>query len=223
LRRTTLDLDRVRILVNRYDGGRDAIKPQEWYFHPDPNVDVAVARYDIPPWVHIRQITLDLFATEMMRTGFIGIGDEVFFPGLFEIIPGERRNTPIVRHGAIAMLPEHPIQVGGGFAENYLVEARSFSGLSGSPVFVRATATKTERVEPGGRDMKMLLQVADMHLLGMIWGHWDEAHGVNMGIAAVTPAAKIHETLYLPEAVARRAELEAIFPKSTFPAPDRAE
>ena len=110
------------------------------------------------------------------------------------------------------MLPENPIQVGGGFSQMHLIEARSFSELSGSPVFVRETLViKDNYARPDGTPVILVTHGANFHLLGMIWGHWDEdPRGVNMGIAAVTPAAKILETLYLPEAVARRAEIEAI-------------
>jgi hypothetical protein len=216
-----LSLDRIRILVNKHDGGRDAIKPEEWYFHPDPTVDVAIARYNIPPWVHIRHIQLQMFLTsEIVIKRNIGLGDNVFFPGLFEIIPGEKRNAPLLRHGAIAMIPEHPIQVGSGFSEMLLIEARSVSGISGSPVFVRGTAWIREGYASvdDKTPAPIIVQSTDVYLLGMIWGHWDEdERGVNTGIAAVTPVDKIRETLYRPEAVEKRAAIEATRMRSDSP------
>jgi hypothetical protein len=217
-----LNLDLVRIIVNTHGGGRKPIKPKDWYFHPDPSVDVAVARYDIPGSVHIRHLEPSMFVTpENMKQYFIGIGDDVIFPGLFEFVPGELVNTPLLRHGAIAMLPDHPIQVGGGFSEMHLIEARSFSGLSGSPVFVRATVWDTNYKRGDGTPVTLVCQSADMYLLGMIWGHWDEnPRGVNMGISAITPAEKIRETLYLPEAIAKRTEIELALVTESSPVPD---
>jgi hypothetical protein len=44
---------------------------------------------------------------------------------------------PIGRHGSLAMMPSEPIQTDLGFADVYLIKARSMGGISGSPVFVR--------------------------------------------------------------------------------------
>ena len=107
------------------------------------------------------------------------------------------------------MIPDEQIQTELGFADVYLVEGRSIGGLSGSPVFVRRT--ESFKIELNGR-------LTEVHcpgpykLLGLMQGHWDikeseinkpliqhdRKHGVNLGIAIVTPATKILEILDQP-------------------------
>jgi hypothetical protein len=73
----------------------------------------------------------------------------------------------------------------------------------------------------------------DIHLIGMIHGHWDveerdlnrprparsdgRGGGVNIGIAIVIRAEKILETLDHPELVAAREEQEAEFRETNLP------
>ena len=67
----------------------------------------------------------------------IGPGDECFVVGRFSSHDGGQRNTPSVRFGAIAQMPQEKIQFpDGSKQESFLVEARSIAGYSGSPVFV---------------------------------------------------------------------------------------
>jgi hypothetical protein len=144
----------------------------------------------------------------------------VFTVGLFTYHAGTQRNMPIVRYGNIAMLPDEPIQVEGGFADVYLVEARSIGGLSGSPVFVRKTLALpiTSRYD----NERKIEGLGRLFFLGMMRGHWDireselnkpsfihdRQRGVNLGIGMVTPAAKILEVLNHPDLAALRAKRE---------------
>jgi hypothetical protein len=66
----------------------------------------------------------------------VGPGDETFMPGRFVGRDGKQRNTPTVRFGNIAQMPEEPLTVGGHEQECYLIEARSIPGYSGAPVFL---------------------------------------------------------------------------------------
>jgi len=160
-------------------------------------------------------------SSEKMKERMIGIGDDVFFPGLFQFAPGTKQNHPILRHGNIAMLPETQIQMDAGFAHVYLVEARSIGGISGSPVFTRETVS----LETRGADTEKGLIIGignKFHLLGMARSHWDlnerdinsysgvqdRPRGVNMGIAAVTPAGAILEILNQAGPALARAEAE---------------
>jgi hypothetical protein len=203
--------DQVRIVINKKGGGREVIKPTDWWRHPtDDSADVAVTPYNLPASFDVKQIITDSFlTTKIMESKKMGIGDDVFAPGLFEFVPGSgKRNLPLLRHGNVAMLPEEPIQVGTGFSQMYLVEARSFGGLSGSPVFARETVS-LNIILPDGSKSLLVANGSAFHLLGMVWGHWDQdSRGVNMGIAAVTPATKILETLFHPELMRIRAEAE---------------
>jgi hypothetical protein len=84
----------------------------------------------------------------------------------------------------------------------YLVEMRSFGGLSGSPVFVRIDPDRPYGGVPEGKRY---------YLLGVLRGHWnydgpvqfpaDESDPVNMGIAIVTPIADVLAILFSDEEV----------------------
>jgi hypothetical protein len=189
---------------------------RHWYLHPtDPTADVAVTPFGVTPDMDLVTVSCGAMLTpQKIRDYEIGVGDEVFFPGLFYDIPGSTQNTPILRHGNLAMFPADQVQVDlqngkSEFMDVYLVEARSIKGLSGSPVFVR------ESVAVCGRNNKGMWvkakAVSRFHLLGLMSGHWDTAthpKGVNAGIAFVVPAHKILETLDHPALLEMRIENE---------------
>jgi hypothetical protein len=197
-----------------------------WWTHPsDETADVAVLPFDMTPDLDIVSVrTTDFLTREAIIEKNIGIGDEVFVTGLFTFVPsayaGVRRNMPIIRHGNIAMLPDEAIQTDYGYAEVYLIEARSIGGMSGSPVFARQTIAVKVKIADGSE--VWMHGVGGMHLLGLTHGHWDikesemnEPHsthdrrrGVNMGVGIVVPASKIIETIDRPELIELRKEYE---------------
>jgi hypothetical protein len=120
------------------------------------------------------------------------------------------------------MMPDEQIQTDMGYADVYLVEARSLGGLSGSPVFVRPTMSLPV---PEVCGIKNMLGVAPRPtLLGLMHGHWDvreedmnkpyfvhdRKRGVNYGMAIVVPASKILDVLNREELVQMRAEVERL-------------
>jgi hypothetical protein len=161
--------------------------------------------------------------------GDIGIGDEVFIPGLFAHVAGREANSPILRVGNIAMLPTEAINTGPpyGFMEAFLIEAKSTGGISGAPVFVRGTHTSPKKgydfLNPDvfqTREPETVASAADYWLLGVAHGHLDIPAGdinavnpalkrgnVNMGLAVVTPAKKLVETLNHPDLVEQRNDV----------------
>ncbi len=216
----------VYMRVNKIGGGVADFQNtigNRWYLHPtDRTADVAVVPLASQPNADVKAVAIGQFGTPERLTKLrIGIGDEVFSAGLFTPV-GENTscNMPIVRQGNIAMMPEEQIQTELGYADVYLVEARSLGGLSGSPVFVRPTM-KIDIPEVCGID-KMLGVATDMTLLGLMQSHWDikesdinktyfindRKRGVNYGMAVVVPASKILETLNTPELVEMRVEAE---------------
>jgi hypothetical protein len=200
--------------------GRILIAPdlekKHWYDHPtDRSADVVVTPIVIPPGLDI--ITIEcgkIFAPKTLPNQSIGIGDDVFFPGLFTDAFGKMQNSPVVRQGTIAMFPKEQVQVDfkDGASEPmdvYVVEARSINGLSGSPVFVRETAYVSAKNASGSRTMAEC--VAGFRLLGLMSGHWDlttHPFSVNSGLGFVVPAHKIIETLDHPELLHIRIENE---------------
>jgi hypothetical protein len=213
--------------------------PDPWYRHPtDKSADVAVRAFvprecSVPfckkgtsnvAYAPERLFVRDLVLDETR----IGIGDEVFIPGLFHFAQGRQSNTPILRTGNLAMIPNEKVNSRNDYDEMdaYLIEVQSISALSGSPVFVRRTVSIPAIGRGRGRRVATARRLktlsTDYSLLGLIHGHWDiptkvstqpgsigTAGGevkVNSGIAIVTPAIKLLETLYQPRLIRERED-----------------
>jgi hypothetical protein len=184
-------------------------------------------RRDDPERIHTFTPAKILLGDSDFAPKGIGIGDETFMVGLFYRGHGRDSNSPIVRMGNIAMLPTDRIRTGEpyGDMEAYLVEGRSISGISGAPVYVRETVALPEKVTASDGESIEIRASGRFFLLGMAHGHWDvdaltlndarpipmhrSDGGVNVGIAVVTPAKKILETLNHPEFVRERAGIVA--------------
>jgi hypothetical protein len=223
------------------------IESVAWYRHPDPvSADVAVTQLTpSEPWLSgpipfktLPYVPLSMFVKQSTlhpTQGEVGIGDEVFIPGLFAHAKGREANSPILRVGTLAMLPTEAVNIGTpyGFVDVYLIEAKSTSGISGAPVFVRPsytvpgklprfndyiTSESLTREGLSGRP-KTIVYRDEYLLLGVAHGHWDipdedtnspkPALGTgdsHVGIAVVTPMYKILETLNQPALIAQRKD-----------------
>lgn len=88
-----------------------------------------------PAYVHENFLKMNL-TDEIIDEYSIGIGDEVFSVGRFVDLANQRVNRPLVRSGIIAAMPTFPVLNDTGQAiDSYIVEMRSRSGFSGSPVY----------------------------------------------------------------------------------------
>ena len=197
----------------------------KWWKHPteSESVDSAVAPLAFRSDLDAVTISNSLFATpDVLDKYEIGVGDEVYVAGLFTRITDTAKNQPVVRTGHIAMMPDEKIPFAElGMIDAYLIETKSFGGLSGCPVFVRHTVSIPLTEEPNGPPIgkfKRLYGGGSSYLLGSMIGHWrvpDEAdpalkEALNLGFAAVVPIYKIIEVLHHPELVEmRKAEMEA--------------
>lgn len=209
--------------------GEDAI----WWFHPEKEdaTDAAVILLpQLPNGAILSVLPFTMLADEdLIRERGIGIGDEVFINGLFVPMKNEV-NEPIVRIGNIAFMPKHPvpaIKIAGKMvdADVYLIECRSLTGLSGSPVFCRETIPVTVYRGDGPRKGEPVTggMAGPFHLLGMMHGHWaiepSEFDRVDFktttkrlgtyptGISVVVPAKEIREILDCPELLRMRRAL----------------
>ena len=228
-------------LVNKIGGGVTpftTVFGNHWYLHPtDKTADVAVIQVGLQSDADIRTVFIANFATpDKIEEMNLGIGDEVFTVGLFTLAAGTSRNKPIVRHGNIAMMPAEQIQTELGYADVYLIEARSIGGLSGSPVFVRPTLHVPLKDNNGMAQHGFCVGHGGT-LLGLMHGHWDieesqinspklvhnHKRGVNIGFGIVVPAIKIMETINRPELVKRRWELERAELDKMTPSADSAQ
>jgi hypothetical protein len=197
-----------------------------WFTHPtDPTADVAIMR-GMPASATFKPMVLqtDDFATsDHFAQGKIGVGDEIVMAGLFTMHPGFKQHIPILRHGQLAMAPVEPVETEHGPVDAYLVEARSIGGLSGSPVFISETVMPTINGQS-------VFAAGPAHLLGLLRGHWRfevptagdlreerSMRQVNAGIAMVTPAQKILDTIHQPEVLAmNEAELKDGVPQKIY-------
>jgi len=217
-----VDAAPFKIRINRKSGEAVELSANEfgdvkWHRHSKgKSVDVAIC-----PWQPLqfpsrdfdaKAIETDYFLTrELAKETGIGVGDEVLITGLFTKIRGESRNIPIVRIGNLAMAPSEPIvPTKLGNIEPYVIEAKSLGGISGSPVFIRQTASIAAGVFKWGTNIPATIQgYTDVfHLLGLAHGHWkidpadldnpDVEHddeGINIGLAIVVPASQILEVI----------------------------
>lgn len=211
------------IRMNRKDGGVGYFEKDTWTFHPNGD-DLCVAYLDVP--IHEFKAsapTIDAFITKAkIQEHGIGPGDEIFLVGRFISHDGRERNYPSSRFGNIAMMPHEPIfnSYTGLNQESFLIELRSLSGYSGSPVFV---FTMPWFPRPGASMASSRSQ--GPFLLGIDWGHFAdfkpvlnkdkrtfaEPHcyvGQNSGFAGVVPAWKLQEVLDMPELRGSRQQRE---------------
>jgi hypothetical protein len=208
--------------VNRQVGPADVIPvPRDkWFHHPDGD-DVAVALIT-DDWLEVGREFMAIPPDWFVSTGVladldIGRGDDAFFVGRF--VDGDQGDTnmPTARFGSIAnMLIPVKDPKRGLTQESFVVEARSLSGFSGSPVFIHLqpmTPRPSEALDPV-RKVVLERNGAGPYLLGIDWAHlgWSEpvrdkrgqplAHGehvaTNSGMLAVLPAWKIAEVIALP-------------------------
>jgi hypothetical protein len=149
------------IRLNVRAGGMDIIPLaiNHWKPHPDGD-DLAVAQLgSINPAIHqIIVIPSSTFIThEVIKQFRIGPGDDVYMVGRFVHHEGKYRNKPSVRSGIIGLMPDPDEGVqfyeGGFEQEAFLVEMRSLSGFSGSPVFFRMPLLSFEIISRD-RDLK---------------------------------------------------------------------
>jgi hypothetical protein len=164
-----------------------------WHYHDDESVDLAICHLPLDS-----RGTLALSEETFLKDDFselgIGIGDETFSISLFGFEGESRSPVPIVRVGNIAMLPPHKVRSEYGEVHGHLIEARSLSGFSGAPVFVRETVRFLDVTKPASEPK--LFATGSMRLLGVMHGHWELGglnKGVNTGVAIVVPSAKLAE------------------------------
>jgi hypothetical protein len=128
--------------LNRMGGDTDTIvtKVEDWFLHPDGD-DVAVYPLEILDGFKWASLPLEWFADhESLKIYNIGYGDDVYLVGRLIAQSGRQKNTPVVRFGNISLPadPAEPVKYGSREQEAHLIECRSISGFSGSPVFVTA-------------------------------------------------------------------------------------
>jgi hypothetical protein len=235
------------IRLNSKQGGIDVLEldVDQWVHHPDGD-DIAVCPIRLTEGHRYFALNRALwFMTEDEIAEFgIGPGDDAFFVGRYVNREGRQQNTPTVRLGIISMLPREKIRhPRGTLVDSFLVEARSLSGYSGSPVFLYRQPgtprswTPVEDASGSAQSVQVgLSRHGVMNLMGIDWGHDPDYKPVleadretrvsgdwvveqNSGIMHVAPAWKLAELLQDEDLVDMRAEQEREWVKEHGEAP----
>ena len=195
--------------INTLGGGVDfyEIGGADWVNHPNGD---DIAAITLAPQSHWATSALDWSALAVTQARMVelnmGVGDEAFMLGRFVSHETVHLNQPLARFGNVAMMPGQPVKDGRGIqVEAFLVEMRSLSGFSGSPVFVY--------MGPGtyrGNGTMMPFYSETIGLMGIDTGHkatlakvhkknddakTDLVVPLNTGISIVAPVWKIEELL----------------------------
>ena len=203
------------IRLNTSEGASDVIELEahDWSHHPEGD-DIAVVLIDLPEGKYrTHTIAAGTCLRPMMLRWFkYGPGEDVFIISRFMTVGGKQTNQPVVRFGHLAMMPGEPIEHERGYkVESFLVESRSISGMSGSPVFIYVPLVEDFQL-PGERDMmRESGNAKGPYLLGIDWSHLPIYENVldeggkphpdgwrvksNSGFMAVAPAWKLYDLL----------------------------
>jgi hypothetical protein len=211
-------LSKIFLRLNQLNGDAGLIPLNDLTFieHDDNDVDLAIFNY-LPDQkkYDFRFVQDELIASkDVIEKHKIAEGDEVFFAGLFTSHIGQKRNQPITRFGKVALMseekiewrePEYPAKL----MDLYLLECQSFGGNSGSPVFFHLDPLRNLQELNDGRSKTFLA--------GIMTGSFLQGSQIqilqtspnlislqNLGIAAVTPAYKLHEILCSQHPIASR-------------------
>lgn len=207
--------------MNTSNGKFDVIpsEPESWTLHPEGDDLAAMPIKAVDGKFQWFSIGVEKFIThDILDDNRIGLGDEVFLVGRLVTTPGRQRNTPVIRFGNLSMMadPKEPVTLESGHEQEcFLVECRSLSGFSGSPVFIDTTGVRVygDRIPkaPQLAPPNTVQTISDMYcqwLLGVDCSHiplWKPVYEgkcktdyrveANTGIACVIPAWRILELL----------------------------
>lgn len=223
-------LSEVILRLNKKGGDSQLIKftlkDIKIFEHPDKDVDIAL--FNCLPDQSIydfKFIPDDLIANkDVITKNEIAEGDEVFFAGLFTSHIGQKKNQPIIRFGKVALVSDEKIEwkeegKPAKFMDLLLLECQSFGGNSGSPVFFQLNPLrKPGQISLGGPIVLLAGIMTGSFLHGNQIQITDTVANLvslqNVGIAAVTPADKLHEILFSDEMIQSRQSIQKNLPPS---------
>lgn len=204
---------KISVLMNRNNEENGTFVAEEvmnsggnvpWTFPDDDSVDLAAL-----PFVPNRQIVdalyislEDDFATrDVMQQYRIGLGEPLFFAGLFKQFPGTKRISPIVRQGIIAMMPDEKIPFVTTPERLYLADVHAFHGNSGSPAFINLSGLHNGGLQLGGPQQFKLIGVVnglmfeDENLKFELTTTFKGKPAANSGISTIVPADELQDLI----------------------------
>ncbi|MCH8244051.1 MAG: trypsin-like peptidase domain-containing protein [Planctomycetes bacterium] len=161
------------IRINTRDDKWDIIEIEQADWLQDVSgTDLAVCPIQLSDQHRFGFVGIDDFLDHQNISEFaIGPGDDVFMVGRFINHEGKQQNRPTLRFGNISMMPWELIRGWQGVPqESFLVDMRSRTGFSGSPVFVYIAPTDIRL----GVEKWTSQQASTFYgpwLLGVDWGH----------------------------------------------------
>lgn len=160
------------IRLNTKSGKPDHLEREaaDWFQEPG-GADLAVMPIDLSDaHKYAFNSTEDFLDAAKISEFGIGQGDDVFMAGRFNMVQGVKQNTPALTFGNISMMPGEPLKGGPvGPQESFMVEMRSKTGFSGSPVFVYIAPTEMRMEVPKWSAMQAGIFYGPW-LLGVHWG-----------------------------------------------------
>ena len=137
--------------------------------HEDPRINIAllqVLSVRNPDHVKVKPVSLELIADSHFLQKGLEWGAQVSFSS-FQPWRDTRTERPILRTGILASDPAHPFVLDLDKIQRdrvHLIEAFSFGGSSGSPVFANARGIQTDGTLEGG-------DFRPAKIIGMMAGH----------------------------------------------------
>nr|WP_288935724.1 trypsin-like peptidase domain-containing protein [uncultured Allomuricauda sp.] len=173
------------------------------FFHPDKTVDLAVFT-EIPSLddFDFKFLDSELILSKDSDNGLrVHEGAEVYFTGMFTPYTGGKSIYPITRFGRVALVTDEKVMWANGLTNLYLVEATTYWGNSGSPVFFILNVFDEDNSKPtwekkvkfagvmsGFFNQKVPLQYVKTGVL--------PTSVTNLGIAAVVPSYYLEEIIF---------------------------
>lgn len=133
---------------NRSRPGRQEVAQAIISIHENPRIDIALLQVlpvRTPDHVKVKPVGLGLIADSHFLQNDLEWGAQVSFSS-FQPWRDTRTERPILRTGILASDPAHPFVLDQGKIKRdrvHLIEAFSFGGSSGSPVFANARGIQT--------------------------------------------------------------------------------
>lgn len=148
-------LSSVQILTFDANGrpGRQRVVHAVIFTHDDPQIDIALLRVSAvinSDHIAVEPANVDIIADSLFLETELEWGAQVSFSS-FQPWRDTQTERPIVRVGILASDPAHPfVSTKIGRTQIHLLEAFSFAGSSGSPVFANAKGIKLGQGLQGG-------------------------------------------------------------------------
>lgn len=210
------------IRLNLNEGGCEwvPIPINKWVVDHDKTSDLAICLPSLPfgRYAHKSIPSVSLITNKQIQEYGVNIGDILYMTGLFNKSFGINRNTPMLRSGMIAGLPDGtiPSRWHDSSIRNIkgtIIELKSIGGHSGSPVYINLGLP---RYDTSGK-LNFYVDGYRIYLFGLLQGHWDEnlpgdtrnnMEPLNLGMGIVISADTILKFINSPESQKLEYEIE---------------